>query len=416
MSVFRGDCKEIFKSIETESVDMVYLDPPFFTQKIHNLKTRDNGTEYIFSDCWESIEDYVNFMRERIKECHRVLKKSGSIFLHCDKNASHYLRIILDDVFGAKNFRNEIIWHYKRWTSSKSSLQSQHQTIHFYGKTKDNKFNTLYTDYSASTNVDQILQERKRDVNGKSIYKTDIEGEVVWGKEKKGVALGDVWEIPYLNPKAKERVGYPTQKPILLLERIIEISTNQNDVVLDPFCGSGTTLVAAKLLNRRYIGIDISEDACNIADRRIANPLKTTSTLMEKGTGCYLTKTPMENIILSSLEAIPVQRNSGIDGFLKTHQDGKAIPIKIQKNDETLYEAESKLVQAARKRKCQYMILVRTHNNYGQRRLEQVARDKSLFIIDSLELSVGNWFAGIESMSRVIQFSTEDATRKINTR
>jgi len=416
MFVFRGDCKEIFKSIETESVDMVYLDPPFFTQKMHNLKTRDNSTEYIFSDCWESIEDYVNFMRERIKECHRVLKKSGSIFLHCDKNASHYLRIILDDVFGAKNFRNEIIWHYKRWTSSKSSLQSQHQTIHFYGKTKDNKFNTLYTDYSASTNVDQILQERKRDVNGKSIYKTDIEGEVVWGKEKKGVALGDVWEIPYLNPKAKERVGYPTQKPILLLERIIEISTNQNDVVLDPFCGSGTTLVAAKLLNRRYIGIDISEEACNIADRRIANPLKTTSTLMEKGTGCYLTKTPMENIILSSLEAIPVQRNSGIDGFLKAHQDGKAIPIKIQKNDETLYEAESKLVQAARKRKCQYMILVRTHNNYGQRRLEQVARDKSLFIIDSLELSVGNWFAGIESMSRVIQFNTEDTTRKINTR
>jgi len=402
MSVFVGDCKEIFKSIETESVDMVYLDPPFFTQKMHNLKTRDNSAEYIFSDCWESIEDYMNFMKERIKECRRVLKKSGSIFLHCDKNASHYLRIILDEVFGAKNFKNEIIWHYKRWTSSKSSLQSQHQTIHFYGKTNDNKFNTLYTDYSASTNVDQILQERRRDTNGKSIYKTDVEGEVVWGKEKKGVPLGDVWEIPYLNPKAKERVGYPTQKPILLLERIIEISTDQRDVVLDPFCGSGTTLVAAKLLNRQYIGIDISEDACNMANMRIANPLKTTSSLMEKGIGCYLTKTPMENIILSSLEAISVQRNSGIDGFLKVHQGGKAIPIKIQKNDETLYEAEYKLVQAAKKRKCQYMILVRTHNNYGQRRLGQAKRDKSVFVIDSLELSVGNWFAGIESMASVI--------------
>jgi site-specific DNA-methyltransferase (adenine-specific) len=95
-----------------------------------------------------------------------------------------------------------------------------------------------------------------RDSYGKSAYKKSIHGDIIWGKEKKGVALGDVWEIPYLNPKASERSGYPTQKPILLLERIIEISTDVNDVVLDPFCGSGTTLVAAKLLGRRFIGIE----------------------------------------------------------------------------------------------------------------------------------------------------------------
>ena len=404
MSIYRGDCKEILKSIESESVDMVYLDPPFFTQKIHNLKTRDNESEYLFDDCWESAEHYMLYIKERIKECHRVLKKDGNIFLHCDKNASHYLRLVLDDVFGNKNFRNEIVWHYRRWTSSKSALQSQHQTIYFYGKTKNSKFNTLYTDYSASTNIDQILQERVRDKNGKSKYKTDANGGIVWSKEKKGVPLGDVWEIPYLNPKANERVGYPTQKPVLLLERIIEISTNTGDIVLDPFCGSGTTLVAAKLLNRRFIGIDVSADACSIATKRVESPMKTTSALMEKGVECYLTKTPMENKVLASLEAVPVQRNSGIDGFIKVHQGNEIMPVKIQKYDETLYEAESKLIQAARKRECRYMVLVRTHNDYGQRRLEQISRDKTLFIIDSLDLSVSNWFAGLESISKVVQF------------
>jgi len=403
MSILQGDCRDILKNMATESVDMVYLDPPFFTQKTHNLKTRNNDAEYLFNDCWESVEHYINFIKERVKECHRVLKKDGNIFLHCDKNASHYLRLILDDVFGAKNFRNEIVWYYKRWTSSKSSLQSQHQTIYFYGKTKNSKFNTLYTDYSASTNIDQILQERVRDANGKSKYKTNNNGDVVWGKEKKGVPLGDVWEIPYLNPKANERVGYPTQKPVLLLERVIEISTDVGDVVLDPFCGSGTTLVAAKLLNRNFIGVDISSDACSIAKERIANPIKTVSALMEKGVGSYLTKTPMENKILTSLEAIPVQRNSGIDGFMKIHQGGSVVPVKIQGYDETLYESERKLIQAARKRNCQYMVLVRTNNSYGQGRLEQIPKDKTLFVIDSLELSVSNWFAGLENMSKVVQ-------------
>jgi len=404
MSILQGDCRDILKNIANESVDMVYLDPPFFTQKTHNLRTRNNDTEYLFDDCWESAEHYTNFIKERVKECHRVLKKDGNIFLHCDKNASHYLRLILDDVFGAKNFRNEIVWYYKRWTSSKSSLQCQHQTIYFYGKTKNSKFNTLYTDYSASTNIDQILQERVRDANGKSKYKTNNNGDVVWGKEKKGVPLGDVWEIPYLNPKANERVGYPTQKPVLLLERIIEISTDVGDIVLDPFCGSGTTLVAAKLLNRQFVGIDISSDACDIAMKRTNNPMKTVSALMEKGAESYLTKTHMENKILASLEAIPVQRNSGIDGFMKIHQGGGIVPIKIQKHDETLYDAERKLIQAARKRSCQYMVLVRTHSDYGQRRLEPFSRDTTLFVIDSLALSVSNWFAGLESISKAIQF------------
>jgi len=241
-----------------------------------------------------------------------------------------------------------------------------------------------------------------RDTNGKSVYETDQHGEIVWGKEKKGVALGDVWEIPYLNPKANERVGYPTQKPILLLERIIEISTDLNDVVLDPFCGSGTTLVAAKLLDRQFIGIDISKDAYNMTRERLDNPIKSVSYLMNNGSDSYLTKSQMEYNLLASLEAIPVQRNSGIDGFLRVHMGGQAIPVKIQSKNESLYEAEEKLIHAARKRNCRYMVLVRTHDDFSQMRFSQITHDNSLFIIDSLELSVSNWFAGIENLANSI--------------
>jgi site-specific DNA-methyltransferase (adenine-specific) len=138
----------------------------------------------------------------------------------------------MDKVFGRENFQSEIIWSYKRWSNAKKGLLNAHQVIFFYSKTKNFKFNTLYTDYSATTNLDQILQDRERDENGKSVYKKDENGNVVLGKEKKGVPLSDVWEIPYLNPKAKERTGYPTQKPVLLLNQILNIVTHEGDLVV----------------------------------------------------------------------------------------------------------------------------------------------------------------------------------------
>src|SRR5699024_5457821 len=150
--------------------------------------------------------------------------------------------------------------------------------------------------------LDQILQERVRTKDNKTVYKLDSSGNPVLGKEKQGVPLGDVWDIPYLNPKAKERVGYPTQKPILLLERIINISTDKDDIVLDPFCGSGTTLVAAKLLGRNYIGIDKSKDAIEITMERLTKPLKTESNLLNLGIEKYKTKTDEELKILKSMD------------------------------------------------------------------------------------------------------------------
>lgn len=144
----------------------------------------------------------------------------------------------------------------------------------FCTKSEAFTFNTQYTDYSPSTNVDQILQQRERDSDGKSVYRRDENGLPIANGAKQGVPLGDVWDIPYLNPKAKERVGYPTQKPIFLLDRIIEIASNPQDVVLDPFCGSGTTLVAAHPANRRYFGIGVSYDAIQLATDRLNDPMR----------------------------------------------------------------------------------------------------------------------------------------------
>lgn len=183
------------------------------------------------------------------------------------------------------------------------------------------------------------------------------------GKRKKGVPLSDVWEIPFLNPKAKERVGYPTQKPIELLERIIKISTDKGDTILDPFCGSGTTLVAAKLTDRKGIGIDINPEAVKISKQRLQNPFKTESKVLQVGEDAYKTKSIRETEILNQLGCDIVQRNKGIDGFLKKRYQNLLVAVKIQKLSEDINEAVRLLYTAAKKKNCGAMILVRTENN-----------------------------------------------------
>ncbi len=391
MTLIAGNCNAELKKIEANTIDLVYLDPPFFTQRDHILKTRDNTKEYSFKDKWSSINDYLEFIKECLAECRRVLKSTGSIFLHCDKSASHYLRVLLDEIFGSANFQSEIIWTYKRWSNSKKGLLDAHQTIYFYSKTEYFKFNTIYTNYSPTTNVDQILQTRERNGNGKSAYKLDEEGNPVIEREKKGVPLSDVWSIPYLNPKAKERAGYPTQKPVLLLERIIEIASSENDVVLDPLCGSGTTLVAAKLLNRKYIGIDISQEAINLTQKRLEELVVSRSFLLEKGEKSYLNKTDYEQKILDSIEAIPVQRNGGIDGFLKEYYLGKPVSIRIQKNDETLEEAKARLVKSSKTKDCRLMILVRTNPKRAKFFFGEESSESNILVIDSYDYLIDHW-------------------------
>lgn len=379
-NVIVGDCLAKLSELSDNSVDLIYLDPPFFSQKKQKLKTRDNKTEYSFDDCWPNIMTYVSYIKERLLECKRTLKKTGSIFLHCDRSASHYLRVMLDDIFGFDNFQSEIVWSYKRWSNAKTGLLNCHQILYFYTKSKIFKFNTIYESYSPTTNIDQIFQKRARNHNGKTIYKK-ANDKVELIKEKKGVPLSDVWQIPYLNPKAKERAGYPTQKPILLLERIINITTNVGDMVLDPFCGSGTTLVAAKLLNRNYCGIDISKSAINLCKKRLDNPIRTESKLLKKGEAAYIKQRPEIEKILQSIGAIPVQRNKGIDGFLTIDGVVKPIPVKIQTKNESLSGAIVSLLKASEKNRFPVKILIMSQTLSSQ---SKIATSKGVIMINDI--------------------------------
>lgn len=359
-TVLNGDCLDQMRSIEKSSIDLIYLDPPFFTEKKHTLKNRDRTKEFSFDDSWGSDRVYAEFLKERIEMMCSLLKESGSIFVHCDKSGEHIVRAILDQVFGAGNFQSEIIWSYKRWSNSKKGLLPSHQNIYFYSKSKDFKFNTIYTSYSETTNIDQILQRRKRDEHNKSVYDKDSFGNIKNGDKKKGVPLSDVWDIPYLNPKAKERVGYPTQKPLLLLEQIIKLVTEEGDIVLDPFCGSGTTCVASKLLNRNYIGIDESIDAVDLTKERLDNPVKTESNLLKNGRDSYVNADASALSLLNGIEFNPVQRNKGIDAILVEQYMNSPILVRVQKKNETIEEATSLLEKAMQTKKSKRSILIKT--------------------------------------------------------
>lgn len=349
-TVLKGDCLEKLQEIPDRSIDLIYLDPPFFTQKRHSLKNRDASKTFSFHDQWDDLNEYVSYIKTRLIALKPKLKETGSLFLHCDKTASHYLKMALDEVFGFDQFRSEIIWTYRRWSNAKKGLLNNHQVIFFYSKTENFKFNTLYENYSITTNVDQIVQKRARDRRNKSIYQINSEtGAPELVSAKQGVPLGDVWNIPFLNPKAKERVSYPTQKPVLLLEKIIQIASDKGDVVLDPFCGSGSTLVAAKLLHRRFIGIDQSTDAVELSQARLAKPFKTESDLLKKGEREYDKQSFSIKEIVSELNATLVHRNKGIDGLISSRK--KIIPFKVVQNIETLEEAAGLLYKSTQKNK-----------------------------------------------------------------
>jgi site-specific DNA-methyltransferase (adenine-specific) len=214
----------------------------------------------------------------------------------------------------------------------------------------------------------------------------DERGSIIYGGDKRGVPLSDVWEIPFLNPKAKERTGYPTQKPILLLERIIEICTDVGDLVLDPFCGSGTTLVAAKLLGISSIGIDISEEAVGLAERRLSMPIKTDSAVLKKGRASYVNVDKDALSLLTGLDVITVRRNAGIDAFLQVKIDGSPIPIRVLRNGESIMDTAGKLARAANSKKLAKAVLVRTHK--GDSLFSEAMLPGFIELIDSTALCI----------------------------
>lgn len=204
-----------------------------------------------------------------------------------------------------------------------------------------------------------------------------------------------------MNPKAKERVGYPTQKPILLLEQIIKIVTDENDIVLDPFCGSGTTLVAAKLLGRRFIGIDSSAEAVEITKSRLNNLIKTNSNILRKGIKAYNNKTDQEETLLKTLKARVVQRNKGIDGFLPNHFRGKPIPIKIQKESESLMDSISLLEKAIQKKELDLGIVIKTHEDNALFDFDDIP--DNILYLDHFQLIIEQWLNDSEHESKAIR-------------
>ncbi|MGR3913181.1 MAG: DNA methyltransferase [Gammaproteobacteria bacterium] len=327
-TLYYGDCLEVMREWPDACVDLIYLDPPFNSNADYNMlfgrqksktglavvRRKDIAQFLAFTDIWEWDEEsaarvsaikksvahpargavmaldgffrggngmlaYLVYMSDRIAEMHRVLKDTGSFYLHCDPAASHYLKMILDCVFGVKNFRNEIVWHYNKWTNAAKYFQRNHDILFLYTKSAAYRFHKQFSstphkdkvlekgwDQNVAGGVRQLLvYDRKKaadqikDARGKG-------RKVVYMDDKPcGVATPDVWaDINYLASGSRERLGYRTQKPIALLDRIIAASSNEGDVVLDPFCGCGTTVEAAMNAKRDYIGIDISMYALDV--------------------------------------------------------------------------------------------------------------------------------------------------------
>ena len=354
-TLYYGDNLEILRQhVPDESVDLIYLDPPFNSNASYNVLFKEQTGEEspaqikAFTDTWEwtqeservfeqeiimnpttppNVKDMITAFREfigrnammaylvmmtpRLVELRRVLKPTGSIYLHCDPNASHYLKLLMDNIFGARNFRSEAIWKRQSAHSDSRRYGSVHDTILFYVKSESFVWNQMYQPYE-NEYVEQYYRYTDPDgrrfmsdnlsaaglqgggyeyewkgvtrvwrVPLKTMKRLDDEGRVFYTRNKfprikryldeaKGRPVQDVWtDLESLRSWHKERLGYPTQKPQALLERIIEASSNEGDVVLDPFCGCGTAVAAAEKLKRKWIGVDVTHLAVALMKNRL---------------------------------------------------------------------------------------------------------------------------------------------------
>ncbi|MXZ45571.1 MAG: site-specific DNA-methyltransferase [Chloroflexi bacterium] len=250
------------RTLASESVDLIYIDPPFFSNRVYNVIWGDEHEERSFSDIWEGgLDGYLIWLNARLYEMKRLLKPTGSIYVHCDWHASHYIKVEMDKVFGYQNFQNEVVWSYRTGGSSKSSFAKKHDVILFYARAR------RYTFVQQKEKAYTKSKSRRPGVHNYGAGTAEFfEDE---GGVYNFVNMRDVWEIPYINSQASERVGYPTQKPEALIERVILASSNEGDTVLDAFVGGGTTAVVAQRLGRRWIAIDQSRVAAAVTAERL---------------------------------------------------------------------------------------------------------------------------------------------------
>jgi DNA modification methylase len=255
-SLIHADNLHALDILDDGCCDLIYIDPPFGTGR-RRTTTRSKGYDDQLS---HDVEQYVEWIEKRIHPIHRILKETGSLYVHLDWRSVHYVKIMLDQVFGIQNFLNEIVWHYRTGGLSKKWFGRKHDTILSYAKRKGaHTFNVIR---GGKFRTDGL----KVDDSGRP-YKSTTRGRLYFNPE--GPAMTDVWDIPFLSTVSNERTGYPTQKPLALIERIILASSNPGDTVADVFCGSGTTLVAAERLGRKWIGVDEQAEAIVITAKRL---------------------------------------------------------------------------------------------------------------------------------------------------
>ena len=375
-TLFFGDNLEILrKMIPDESFDLIYLDPPFNSNRNYNVLFKEGLLDspaqiHAFEDSWHWTREskhtfdflitktnqdisemmlafekivghndmlaYLTMMTIRLIELRRVLKKTGSIYLHCDPTASHYLKIVLDAIFEKKNFQNEIVWTYRRWPAKSKSFQRMHDIIFFYTKNANSNyvFNTIYQPLADITiKIHKGRKQKATFVDGKRLSRDQQEESI-------GTPIADYWYIPTIAGNARERLGYPTQKPELLLERIINASSKKGDWILDPFCGCGTSVAVAEKVKRNWVGIDITTLAINLIKHRIKHQFGLGNKQINveglpndlAGAREMFNKDPFEfeYWALDLINAMPAQSKSkdnmrgadkGIDGIITFHKD-----------------------------------------------------------------------------------------------
>jgi DNA modification methylase len=399
--------------LEKESVDLIYLDPPFFSNRHYEIIWGDAGEIRSFEDRWAGgIEHYIAWLKERVVEMHRILKSNGSFFLHCDWHADAYIRVdILDKIFGAKNFLSAIDWCYEDIGGKATNyFKRKKDTVFFYQKSNSKKrvFNQQQKPLSESTlkrygnyfdENGQITYQKLKDVSPGAFAKLKgIPSDLseVWLDMNKGQPLGDWWiDITAIRKGFTEAIGYPTQKPEALMDRIIKCASNEGDLVLDPFMGGGTTIAVAEKLNRKWIGIDQSVMAVKVTEMRLQkqenlfkqNMASTFSTELYKYDYDTLRNKDafeFESWIIQQFGGVPQSKKGGDLGLDGKMQDNTPIQAKrsdnigrnvvdnflsaIKRADKTLYAKNIK-----DKKPVGYIIAF----SFGKGAIEEVARLKN---------------------------------------
>ncbi len=291
-TVWTADCLYVLRGMNSESVDLIYLDPPFNSKANYAAPIGSKAAGAAFKDTWslsdvdaewinlmeakhpalhrvllaamdDSDKSYLAYMAARLLEMRRVLKATGSIYLHCDPTMSHYLKLVMDAIFGRKAFRNEVIWCYRGGGVPRRDFARKHDTILRYSPGQPT-FNVDAVRIPFSEDSTERLQYTARSFRASATYDS-------YRPNPKGKHPEDWWPMQPIMPSSKERTGYPTQKPLTLLERIIRASSNDGDIVLDPFCGCATTMVAAETLGREWAGVDLSPKAAELVRHRLAD-------------------------------------------------------------------------------------------------------------------------------------------------